>query len=43
VHEKQDVAADLTALLDCLKQQTQLASKRKQEGQVKPGRFSKHM
>jgi hypothetical protein len=34
VHEKEEVAADLTALLDCLKQQTELASKRKQQGQV---------
>jgi hypothetical protein len=34
VHEKQEVAADLNALLDCLKQQTELASKRKQQGQV---------
>jgi hypothetical protein len=34
VHEKEEVAADLTALLGCLKQQTELASKRKQQGQV---------
>jgi hypothetical protein len=34
VHDQQEIAADLTALLGCLKQQTELANKRKQQGQV---------
>lgn len=34
VHEKQEVATDLIALMDCLKEQTDLACKRKQRGEV---------